>query len=55
VKGAIDREDVNVILGGVFDVNATLSRIDKNIQLIAMWLKEDDDEEEADDPRDPFS
>ncbi len=54
VNGSTDREDVNAILSGVFDINVALSRIDKNLETITKWLQEDDDEEEEeeDDPGD---
>ena len=44
-----DREDVNAILGGVFDINAKLLRIDENLETIGKWLEDDDEEEEEED------
>ena len=51
MRDGLEREDVDAILVGPFDVNAKLSRIDENIETITGWLEEDDDgEEEEDDP-----
>ena len=53
----IEREDIDAILAAFSDVNTAHSRIDKNLETITMWLREDDDEEEEeeDDPRDSSS
>ena len=48
VDDAPDREDVNAILSGIFDVNVKLSRIDENLERIRKWLEEEDDGEEED-------
>ena len=53
MEPVIDREDVNAILRGVFDINAKLSRIDENLQRIANWLEDDDEEEEEEEEDDP--
>jgi predicted component of type VI protein secretion system len=51
-----EREDVDAILSGVFDANATLSSIDRKLQTLLNWLDMgDDDEEEEDDPLAPDS
>ena len=51
MRGGLEREDVDVIPAGLFEVNAKLLRIDENIETITGWLEEDDDgEEEEDDP-----
>lgn len=53
---ALEREDVDAILSGIFDVNATLSNIDWKLQRILDWLDlGDDDEEEEDGPLAPDS
>ena len=52
MDGLIDREDVNAILKGIFDINVKLSRIDGNLEAITRWLgnEGDDGEEEEDSP-----
>ena len=51
MRDGLEREDVDAILAGPFEVNAKPSRIDENIETITGWLEEDDDgEEEEDDP-----
>ena len=45
----VDREDVNAILRGVFDINAELARVNQYLQTIATWLEADDEEEEEED------
>ena len=54
MDGLIEREDVNAILSGVFDINAKLARIDENLHAIAGWFEDrGDDEEEEEDPPGP--
>ena len=54
VDGLIDREDVNAILKGIFDINVKLSRIDGNLEQITTWLgNEGNDGEEEEDPPGP--
>jgi hypothetical protein len=51
-----EREDVDAILSGVFDINATLAHMDENLAEILRWLEnEDDEEEEEDEPLAPDS
>lgn len=51
-----EREDVDAILAGVFDMNATLSSIDRKLERLLDWLDVgDDDEEEEDGPLAPDS
>ena len=45
----VDREDMNAILRGVFDINAELARVNQYLQTIATWLEADDEEEEEED------
>ena len=49
MEPVVDREDVNAILRGVFDINVRLSRIDQNLRRITNWLEGDDEEEEEED------
>jgi hypothetical protein len=49
VNPVLEREDVDASLSGIFDINAKLSRIDENLETIAVWLREDEDEEEEED------
>lgn len=53
--GVIEREDVNAILSGIFDINAKLSRIDRNLETMRKWLEDDheEEEEEEDGPAGP--
>jgi hypothetical protein len=55
VDGLIERDDVDAILGGLFDINVKLRRIDENLAEITAWLEdgEDDEEEEEDPPGSP--
>ena len=54
VSGLIERQDVDAIFSGIFDVNATLSKIDWKLEILLHWLENgDDDEEEEDDPLAP--
>ena len=53
---AFEREDVDAILSGIFDLNATLSSIDWKLATLLNWLDiGGDDEEEEDDPLAPDS
>ena len=46
-----EREDVNAILSGIFDLNVTLSSIDSKLEMLVNWLDiGGDDEEEEDGP-----
>jgi len=50
----MEREDVDAILSGLFDVNVKLARIDRNLEEITRWLEDgEDDEEEEEDPSGP--
>jgi hypothetical protein len=54
VDGSIEREDVDAILSGTFDINAALSSIESNLEAVLQWLDiGGDDEEEEDDPLAP--
>jgi hypothetical protein len=54
VDDAFQREDVDAILSGVFDMNAKLAHIDENLAQITSWLENgDDDEQEEDEPLAP--
>ena len=48
----VEREDVDAILSGLFDMNRKLARIDRNLEVITRWLEngDDDEEEEEEDP-----
>lgn len=49
-----EREDVDAILSGVFDMNVALAGIDSELDALLYWLDiGDDDEEEEDDPLAP--
>ena len=49
-----EREDVDAILGGIFDMNVALARIDSKLEAFMQWLDiGGDDEEEEDDPLAP--
>ena len=49
-----EREDVDAILSGVFDMNVALARIDSKLEALLHWLDiGGDDEEEEDDPLAP--
>jgi hypothetical protein len=49
-----EREDVDAILSGVFDVNVALGSIDSKLEALVQWLDiGGDDEEEEDDPLAP--
>lgn len=51
MDGLIEREDVDAILSGIFDLNVKLTRIDENLAEITRWLENgDDDEEEEEGP-----
>ena len=51
----VEREDIDAILSGIFDVNATLSSINWKLVALVDWLDigGDDEEEEEDDPLGP--
>ncbi len=50
----VEREDVDAILSGVFDVNVALTNIDSKLDALLQWLDlGGDDEEEEDDPLAP--
>lgn len=50
----VEREDVDAILSGIFDLNVTLSRIDSKLEMLVNWLDiGGDDEEEEDGPLAP--
>jgi hypothetical protein len=54
VNGPIEREDVDAILSGVFDITVALARIDLNLSKLVAWLDiGGDDEEEEEDPPEP--
>jgi hypothetical protein len=38
VEPGIDREDVNAILWGVFDINAKLAHINQYLEKITKWV-----------------
>ena len=44
-----ERADVNALLGGVFDMKATLQEILVDVRAIRYLLEEDDGQEEAED------
>ncbi len=49
-----EREDVDAILSGVFDINVELASIDSKLEALLQWLDlGGDDEEEEDDPLAP--
>jgi hypothetical protein len=49
-----EREDVNAILSGIFDMNVALASIDSKLEALVDWLDiGGDDEEEEDDPLAP--
>ena len=52
---AWEREDVNAILTGVFDVNVKLFRLLEEVRRIRYLLEEDDEEEEENDEGTPGS
>jgi len=54
VDDLIEREDVDAILKGIFDINVKLSRIDDNLEVITRWLgDEGDDGTEEEGPQRP--
>jgi hypothetical protein len=54
VDGLFERDDVDAVLSGIFDMNVKLSRIDENLETITSWLEDEgDDEEEEEDPQGP--
>jgi hypothetical protein len=57
VDDVFEREDVDAILSGVFDMNVALASIDWKLQLLLIWLDlgGDDGEKEEDDPLAPDS
>ena len=56
MNGILEREDVDAILSGVFDLNVALARIDLNLERLVTWLDMGgDDEEEEEDPGEPSS
>jgi hypothetical protein len=55
VNAPVEREDVDAILSGVFDINAKLAHIDENLAEITGWLENGGDDEEEDEPLAPDS
>jgi hypothetical protein len=51
VDGLIEREDVDAILSGIFDINASLTEVRRELRQIRRLLEDgDEEEEEEDDP-----
>ena len=48
-----EREDVDAILSGIFDMNVALGRIDSKLEALLNWLDIGGDDEEEDDPLAP--
>jgi hypothetical protein len=44
----VDPEDTSAIIRGVFDLNATLVEISRDLNALRNWFVEDDEEEEED-------
>ena len=44
----MDAEDTRAIIRGVFDLNATLVEISRDLNALRNWFVEDDEEEEED-------
>ena len=53
VDDLFEREDVNAILSGIFDVNVALGSIDSKLEALLNWLDIGGDDEEEDDPLAP--
>jgi hypothetical protein len=54
VGDVFEREDVDAILSGFFDMNVALASIDSKLEALLQWLDiGGDDEEEEDDPLAP--
>jgi hypothetical protein len=49
VEALIEREDVDAILGGVFDINANLAEVRDELRIIRRLLEDGDEEEEEED------
>jgi hypothetical protein len=45
----LERDDVTLIVAGIFDVNRRLGRIGQDVRAIRQILEEDDEEEEEAD------
>ena len=48
-----EREDVDAILSGIFDMNVALGSIDSKLEALLNWLDIGGDDEEEDDPLAP--
>ncbi len=46
---ALEREDINGILAGLFDVKASLVRVERHLAVIRTLLGEEPDEEQEDE------
>jgi hypothetical protein len=53
VDDAFEREYVNAILRGIFDMNVALGSIDSKLEGLLNWLDIGGDDEEEDDPLAP--
>ena len=51
MNGLPEREDIDAILSGIFDMNAKLVRIDRNLETITKWLENGGDDEEEEEVR----
>ncbi len=49
MDGLIEREDVDAILSGVFDISASLTEVRDELQIIRRLLEDGDEEEEEDE------
>ena len=49
MESGFDDRDVGAILGGIFDMKATLSEIADDVHLIRLLLEDGDGEEEEED------
>jgi hypothetical protein len=49
VGSALEREDVDGILAGLFDLNTTLVRVERHLAVIRTLLGEELDEEQEDE------
>lgn len=52
VDATFDDRDVQSVMGGIFDIRATLEEIRDDLRVIR-WLLEDGDEEEEEEEADP--
>jgi len=43
----VEEQDVTAIITGLFDLNAKLAEITRDVSAIRNWLVEDDEEEEG--------